>query len=70
MNWFEKIKSMNEKELAEFLADFVAGDIANDYCGNACSERNEYGGCSHKRECPISDCFIIEQWLKTKVSEN
>lgn len=70
MNWFEKIKSMNEKELADFLADFDVGDITNDYCGNACLERNEYGGCKHKRECPISDCFIIEQWLKTKASEN
>lgn len=70
MNWFEKIKSMNAGELAEFLADFDISNIDDSYCANGCEEKYENGFCKHNHNCPFEDSFVIEKWLHTKVSEN
>jgi hypothetical protein len=62
MDWYEKIKSMSYKELAEFLVDFNAEEITSDYCENACKEKSENGYCKHK-DCIVEDYSIIEKWL-------
>ena len=66
MNWFEKIKSMNEDELSIFLADFDISDIDNSYCENGCEEKTDDGNCKHEHNCPYSDSFVIKMWLNTK----
>lgn len=69
MDWFEKIKSMNRKELAEFLVNFDEMDIASDYCKYGCPEREENRKCNHD-DCIVSDAEIIEKWLQTKAIKN
>ena len=39
MDWFEKIKSMSKKELAEFLAKFDIEDINSSFCKYGCNEK-------------------------------
>ena len=68
MNWFEKIKSMNEKELAEFLARFDIDDINNSFCECACEEITVDGICKHDFDCPFDDVCVIEKWLQTKAN--
>lgn len=70
MNWFEKIKSMNKTELAEFLANFDFEDIDDVYCRDACVEKNTDGRCKHIYDCPFEDSFVIEKWLETKADTN
>lgn len=70
MNWFNKIKSMNERELARFLADFDIDDIDKDYCENFCTEKTDSGRCKYDHDCPLEDSYVIEKWLNTKSSEN
>lgn len=40
MTYFEKIKNMDEHELAEFLADVSDGRLADDYCLDICCARS------------------------------
>lgn len=67
MDWFEKIKLMSRKELAQFLSEFDVDEITNDYCKNrGCKDRIESGLCKYSHDCPIEDSDIIEKWLLTK----
>lgn len=69
MDWFEKIKSMNRKELAEFLVGFDEMDITADYCKYGCCEMKENRSCPHD-DCIVEDVEIIEKWLQTKAIKN
>ena len=69
MDWFEKIKLMSRKELAQFLTEFDVDEITNDYCENGgCKDKNENGSCKYNHDCPIEDSDIIEKWLLTKAN--
>ena len=71
MDWFEKIKGMNKKELASFLSKFDADDITDSYCETGqCNRKDENGYCKHNNDCPVKDSDIIELWLSTKASDS
>ena len=70
MDWFEKIKSMDYKQLAKFLSNFDCDSITDNYCEHSCLERNQKGHCKHNNDCIIDDSFIIEKWLHIIENDN
>lgn len=70
MDWFQKIKSMDYKQLAEFLSTFDRDAISDNYCECACLERNKEGNCKHNNDCIVDDSFIIEKWLHIIENDN
>ena len=63
MTNLEKIKSMTEDELVEFLLSIAdATDIYTGYCSNICPYRDT----TCEGDCLISDERIVREWLNSK----
>ena len=71
MDWYDKIHSMDRKQLAEFLGKFDRDELSDDFCQNLCPVRSdENRRCSLENEgchCDYADPVkMMEIWLGSK----
>ena len=60
----DRIRSMSDEELAEFLDNYRPENIANEWCPHLCPDRKD-GDC----DCPYGGYETALGWLKSKVNE-
>ena len=74
MTNFEKIKSMNEERMTEFILSAI-DDLTTffEYCPNHCPTYDKENCCcqyDEKGTCYMSDEQIVRWWLNRKVCYN
>ena len=65
MLWKDKLRSMTDGELADFLEKFSYSFIEAQWCGNYCPQReinNSSCACTQSR-CQYTDSEILKNWL-------
>ena len=66
----DKIRFMNDEELAEFLNTYDEDSIYSEFCEKICDKRNgNRPVINDDGICPISDKDSIKEWLQCEVSE-
>ncbi len=66
MTNFERIKQMNEQELALFLADVSEGHLPDEFCHDFCSYRS-LGDCESEFCAYPKDEYLID-YLRAEAS--
>ena len=80
MKVYDKIKSMNISELAQFISDLLCGnqsDLIDSFddclCADCTSAGSILNGEVHECNYPFGNCNIVNRvkdWLESEVGEN
>jgi len=65
----DRIRSLSNEQLIEFLTDFDIEDIYSDFCKSMCKRKD--GKCpveSENKSCNFTDEEIMKSWIESEVA--